>query len=147
MSQRTERIAGEVRAVVGEVLARQEIKDSRVRGCGIITITHVRMSGDLRQAWVMFTVHGAGELELERVREGLDHAGGVFRHAIGRRLRLKLTPQLLFQVDRVFDQAAKVEQLLREIAPAPAPTPDAGADAEAEADVGADENTEGEASE
>jgi ribosome-binding factor A len=145
MSQRTERIAGEVRAVVGEVLARQEIKDPRVRGCGIITVTHVRMSGDLRQAWVMFTVHGAGELELERVREGLDHAGGVFRHAIGRRLRLKLTPQLLFQVDRVFDQASKVEQLLRELVPAPTPT--AGGDAEADADADADENAEGEASE
>src|SRR4029079_14970237 len=69
MSQRTERIAGEVRAVVGEVLARQEIKDPRVRGAGLITVTHVRMSGDLRQARALFTVHGAGEAELERVRE------------------------------------------------------------------------------
>jgi ribosome-binding factor A len=138
MSQRTERIAGEVRAVVGEVLARQEIKDPRVRGCGIITVTHLRMSGDLRQAWVMFTVHGAGELELERVREGLDHAGGVFRHAISRRLRLKLTPQLIFQVDRVFDQASKVEQLLREIAPAA--TPAAGGDGDGDEAVDEDED-------
>jgi ribosome-binding factor A len=117
MSQRTERIAGEVRAVVGEVIARQEIKDPRVRGAGLITITHVRMSGDLRQARALFTVHGAGELELERVREGLDHASGVFRYAIGRRLRMKVTPHLTFEVDRVFDQAAKVEELLREVGP------------------------------
>ena len=120
MSQRTERIAGEVRAVVGEVIARQEIKDPRVRGAGLITITHVRMSGDLRQARALFTVHGAGPLELERVREGLDHASGVFRHAIARRLRMKVTPHLTFEVDRVFEQAAKVEELLREVAPATA---------------------------
>jgi ribosome-binding factor A len=122
MSQRTERIAGEVRAVVGEVIARQEIKDPRVRGSGIITITHVRMSGDLRQARALFTVHGAGEAELERVREGLDHAAGYFRHAIGARLRMKVTPQLTFEVDRVFEQASRVENLLRELAPAAAPS-------------------------
>ena len=118
MSQRTERIAGEVRAVVTEVLARQEIKDPRVRGAGLITVTHVRMSGDLRHARALFTVHGAGEAELERVREGLDHASGYFRHTIGARLRMKVTPQVTFEVDRVFDQATRVETLLREIATA-----------------------------
>jgi ribosome-binding factor A len=119
MSQRTERIAGEVRAVVGEVLARQEIKDPRVRGAGLITVTHVRMSGDLRQARALFTVHGAGEAELERVRQGLDHASGYFRHAIGARLRMKVTPHLTFEIDRVFEQATRVEDLLREIAKEP----------------------------
>jgi ribosome-binding factor A len=119
MSQRTERIAGEVRAVVGEVLARQEIKDPRVRGAGLITVTYVRLSGDLRQARALFTVHGAGEAELERVREGLNHASGYFGHAIGARLRMKVTPHLTFEIDRVFEQATKVEELLREIAKEP----------------------------
>jgi ribosome-binding factor A len=122
MSQRTERIAGEVRAVVAEVIARQEIKDPRVRGAGLITITHVRISGDLRLARVLFTVHGAGEAELERVRAGLDHAGGYLRHAIGARLRMKLTPQVTFEIDRVFEQASRVENLLRELAPPAAAT-------------------------
>jgi ribosome-binding factor A len=134
MSQRTERIAGEVRAVVAEVIARQEIKDARVRGAGLITITHVRMSGDLRQARVLFTVHGAGEAELERVREGLDHASGYFRHAIGARLRMKLTPQVMFEIDRVFEQATRVENLLRELAP-----PAAAAETAKEAEEGGDE--------
>src|SRR4051812_10756798 len=118
MSQRMERVAGEVRAVVGEVLARQEIKDPRVRGAGLITVTYVRLSGDLRHARVLFTVYNAGEAELERVKEGLDHASGYFRKAIGRRLRMKVTPGLTFEIDRVFEQASKVENLLREIAPA-----------------------------
>lgn len=126
MSQRTERIAGEVRAVVGELIARQEIKDPRVRGANIITITHVRMSGYFRLARALFTVHGAGEAELERVRQGLDHASGYFRRAIGERLRMKLTPQLTFEIDRVFEQASKVENLLRELAPPVAPAAEGG---------------------
>ena len=137
MSQRTERVAGEVRAVVGEIIARQEIKDPRVRGAGLITVTHVRMSGDLRHAHVLFTVHSAGEAELDRVREGLDHASSYFRHAISRRLRMKVTPQLTFEIDRVFEQASRVEELLREVAP-PAPAasePDDDFDADADADA------------
>ena len=116
MSQRTERVAGELRAIIGEVIARREIKDPRVQGAGLITITHVRVSGDLRQAHALFTVHNAPDAELEHVREGLDHASGYFRHAIARRLRLKVTPALSFEVDRVFEQASRVEQLLHEIA-------------------------------
>ncbi|HEY2901172.1 MAG TPA: 30S ribosome-binding factor RbfA [Polyangia bacterium] len=116
MSQRTERVAGEVRAIIGEVIARRELKDPRVQGAGLITITHIRMSGDLRQAWALFTVHNAGDAELEHVRDGLDRASGYFRHAIARRLRLKVTPALNFEIDRVFEQASRVEHLLQEIA-------------------------------
>jgi len=116
VSQRTERVAGELRAIIGEVIARREIKDPRVQGAGLITITHVRVSGDLRQAHALFTVHNAPDAELEHVREGLDHASGYFRHAISRRLRLKVTPALSFEVDRVFEQASRVERLLQEIA-------------------------------
>ncbi len=117
MSQRIERVAGEVRAVLGETLARDEIKDPRVRGAGLITVTHVRISGDLRHAKALFTVHGMDEAGMERVRQGLDHASGYFRQAIARRLRMKVAPAVSFEVDRVFEQAEKVEKILREIEP------------------------------
>jgi ribosome-binding factor A len=123
MSQRTERMAGEVRAIVGEVIARQEIKDPRVRGAGLITVTHVRISGDLRHGRILFTVHNAGEAELERVREGLGHASGYLRQVIGRRLRTKVSPELTFEIDRVFEQAERVEGLLREVAASQPPAP------------------------
>ncbi|HET6284452.1 MAG TPA: 30S ribosome-binding factor RbfA [Polyangia bacterium] len=123
MSQRTERIAGEVRGIIGEVLAHREIKDPRVAGAGLITVTHVRVTGDLRHARALFTVHNAGEAELEHVREGLDHAGGYFRRAIASRLRLKATPTLTFEIDRVFEKASRVEELLKEIAAPSAATP------------------------
>jgi len=122
-----ERVAGEVRAVLGEVLARDEIKDPRVRGAGLITVTHVRVSGDLRHAKAMFTVHGLDEAAMDRVRQGLDHASGYFRHAIARRLRTKVAPAVTFEVDKVFEQAARVEGLLRDIAPAPAAGAGSGA--------------------
>ena len=114
MSQRIERVQGEVRAILGEVLARDEIKDPRVRGAGLITVTHVRVSGDLRHARAMFTVHDADAAALERVRQGLDNASGYFRQAIARRLRMKVAPAVKFEVDKVFEQAERVERLLRE---------------------------------
>jgi ribosome-binding factor A len=117
MSQRVERVASEVRGVLGEVLARDEIKDPRVRGAGLITVTHVRVSGDLQHARASFTVHGLDDAALERVRTGLNNASGYFRQAISRRLRMKVAPAVTFVVDQVFEQAAHVEQLLREINP------------------------------
>ena len=114
MSQRVERVAGEVRAIVGEILARDEIKDPRVRGAGLITVTHVRVSGDLQHAWAQFTVHDADAAALERVRQGLENASGYFRQAIARRLRMRVAPAVRFEVDHVFEKAERVEKLLRE---------------------------------
>ena len=147
MSQRTDRVAGEVRAVLGEVLSRDEIKDPRVQGAGLITVTHVRVSGDLRHAKAMFTVHGLDPAALDRVRQGLDHASGYFRHAIARRLRTRVSPAVTFEVDQVFEQAAKVEGLLRQIAPAvvsaESPTDDDDDAAVSEEDDSEDDSSEG----
>src|SRR5215467_1373604 len=114
MSQRIERVAGEVRAILGEALARDEIKDPRVRGAGLITVTHVRVSGDLHHARALFTVHGLDAAALARVKQGLDHASGYFRMAISKRLRMKVAPAVTFEVDQVFEQAERVEKLLAE---------------------------------
>ena len=115
MTQRTERVAGEIRDILGEIIARQEIKDPRVRGAGIITFTHVRISGDLRQAHVFFTVHGMDDESLERVRQGLGSAASFVRRRIAEQLHLKSTPALAFEVDRVFEQEERIEALLREV--------------------------------
>jgi ribosome-binding factor A len=115
MTQRTERVAGEIKEVLGEVIVRQEIKDPRVRGAGIITFTHVRLSGDLRQARCFFTGHGLDDESLEKVRHGLTSAANYMRRRIADQLRLKSTPVLTFEVDRVFEQEAHIDQLLREV--------------------------------
>ena len=119
MTQRTERVSGEIREILGEVVVRQEIKDPRVRNAGIITFTFVRVTGDLRQAKAFFTVHGMYDESLERVRQGLTSAAGFMRRRIADRLHLKSTPALSFEVDRVFEQEAHIDQLLREVAKKP----------------------------
>jgi ribosome-binding factor A len=119
MTQRTERVAGEIREVLGEIVVRQEIKDPRVRGAGIITFTHVRISGDLRQARAFFTVHGMDDESLERVRQGLESAASFVRRRIADQLHLKSTPSLVFEVDRVFEQEARIDALLREVSADP----------------------------
>jgi ribosome-binding factor A len=138
-TQRLERVAGEVRAVIGDILAREQIKDPRVRGAGLITVTHVTVSGDLSHARVLFMVHGLAEPALERVREGLDHASGFFRSAVARRLRTRISPVIKFEIDRVFEQATRIENLLHEMSRASA----SAAPAVAEAAGLADESEEG----
>jgi hypothetical protein len=79
------------------------------------------------------------------VRIGLNHASGYFRQAISRRLRMKVAPAVTFVVDQVFEQAAHVEQLLREINPVVA-KPEAAA-VEPDADVEAPKTEEPDAGE
>src|SRR5687768_16457268 len=115
MNQRVERLAGEIRQVLGEILARQEIKDPRVQEAGLITLTHVRLTGDLREATALFTVHGANKAKLTRVMRGLNHAGGYLKRRLGRELSVRAVPSVTFQIDQVFDQEEKVDALLRQI--------------------------------
>jgi ribosome-binding factor A len=73
------------------------------------------MSGDLRQAKAFFTVHGMDDESLERVRQGLTSAAPFMRRRIADRLRLKSTPALAFEVDRVFEEEAHIDELLRQV--------------------------------
>jgi ribosome-binding factor A len=50
------------------------------------------------------------------VRQGLTSAAPYFRRLVGQQLRLKVTPALIFEIDRVFDQEAKIDAILREVA-------------------------------
>lgn len=136
MKQRTERLGREIQGILGEILSRGEIKDPRVRDAGLVTVTHVRVTGDLREARVAFTAFGAAEPVLERAREGLQSASPFLQRAIGQRLRTRNTPMLHFDVDHVLDEALRVDSILREVrgemAPPPA-TDEAAADGESEA--------------
>jgi ribosome-binding factor A len=116
VNQRIERVQGEIREILGDALVRQQIKDPRVREAGIVTLTHVRVTGDLRQARVFFMVHGADSAALARVRDGLNHAAGFLRHVLGDKLRTRVVPTLTFEVDDVFEKEERVDALLREIA-------------------------------
>lgn len=113
MNQRTERLGSDIQSVLSEVLARGEIRDSRVRGAGLVTITRVRVTGDLSEARAAFTVFGANDDTLEQVRRGLQAARAFLQQELGRRLRARKTVMLSFEIDRALDNAFRVEGLLR----------------------------------
>jgi len=120
MNQRTERLGAEIHSVLGNIIARGEIRDARVRDAGLVTITRVRVTGDLREARVGFAVFGADDATLERVRQGLQSARSYLQHELGRQLRARNTALLSFEVDRGLDNAFRVDSLLRQEAAATA---------------------------
>jgi ribosome-binding factor A len=113
MNQRAERLAAEIQSVLGDIVARGEIRDSRVRRAGIVTITGVRVTGDLSEARATFTVYGADAATLEQVRQGLQSAAAYLQQVLARRLRARKTALLSFEVDRSLDHAFRIDGLLR----------------------------------
>ncbi len=91
---------------------RLEVKDPRVTP---ISITHVSVTGDLRKAHVQYLPLGGGEVPVE-LREGLDEAARRLRGPIGRALRLRHAPELVFEVDEHTEEAVRMTSLLDRMA-------------------------------
>ncbi len=106
--RRADRVAGEVRAALVEVLQAGGVHDPRVTA---VTLTAVRVSDDLRHAWIDFVPLG-GEGDAAAILEGLEAASGFLRRQIGLRLRLKVLPALHFSVDERIDDAVRLAALL-----------------------------------
>jgi ribosome-binding factor A len=105
--RRSDRIAGQLQSVLSTVLL-EGVRDPRVRP---ITITHVRVSDDLRLARVNFTPLG-GDGDPASILAGLKAASGYLRREVGLRLNLKYLPELVFHVDERVGKAMRVSQLL-----------------------------------
>ena len=108
--KRISRVGETVRAEISDMLLR-DIKDPRV---GLVTITDVVMSPDLKQARVFISRLGTRE-EIDEGLEGLTRAAGYIRRELGRRLRLKFAPQLRFFHDDSFETGSRIDALLKEI--------------------------------
>jgi len=104
---RPSRIAELVQGELAMVL-RTELKDPRVAA---VTITHVRVSADLKHARVHLVRLG-GEGEIGDTLEGLEKAKGWIRKRLGQRLRLRYTPKLQFVEDQGLEQAVQMTKLL-----------------------------------
>lgn len=89
----------------------REIKDPRI---GMVTLTGVRMSEDLKSATIYFTTFPPAERE--RALVGLESAGRYIKAHISRRLKLRYTPELQFSYDSTSEQAERVDSLLKQIA-------------------------------
>lgn len=107
---RTQRVAEQMKKELGEIL-NQKIKDPRV---GFVTITDVEVTNDLQQATVFISVLG-DEREKEETLIGLSKAKGFIRSEIGKRIRLRKTPEIDFQFDEATEYGNRIEEILREL--------------------------------
>ena len=114
-SARVRRLADRIRVIVAQTLE-MRIKDPRL---GFVTITEVRVTNDLREATVFYTVLG-DESELEATAAALESAKGVLRSEVGAQTGVRHTPSLEFVVDAVPENARHIEDLLATAAAADA---------------------------
>ncbi|MET9557960.1 30S ribosome-binding factor RbfA [Streptomyces sp. NPDC006645] len=104
---RARKLADRIQVVVAETLDRR-IKDPRL---GFVTITDARVTGDLREATVFYTVYGDDE-ERAASAAALESAKGVLRSEVGRQTGVRFTPTLAFVPDALPDNARTIEDLL-----------------------------------
>jgi ribosome-binding factor A len=108
--KRSEKVADLIQKEISQMLMKT-IKDPRI---GFVTITKVTVSEDIRFAKVYFSVAGTLK-ERERSMKGLDSAKGYVRKELGRRIRLRYTPEIMFQFDPSIEYAIHMEELIQSI--------------------------------
>ncbi len=109
-SQRQLRVGELIRHELADMLSRGDIHDPVIEG-HLITVPEVRVSPDLRLATIY--VMPLGGRDIEKVIEALDRNKRFVRGEIGRRVNLKFAPEIRFHVDERFDEAERIEKLLR----------------------------------
>jgi ribosome-binding factor A len=109
-SQRQLRVGELVRHALAEMLTRGDVHDPVIEG-HLITIPEVRMSPDLRLATVY--VMPMGGRDAEKVVAAFEQHKKFLRAEIAHRINLKFAPDLRFRVDERFDEAARIDKLLR----------------------------------
>ncbi len=107
--RRTDRLGEEIREAVAQIIA-SDLKDPRI---GFVTVTRVSVTPDLRTVRVHVGVLGPAA-ERAKTLAGLRQAAGFVRREIGRRIRMRHTPELLFEYDEGLDATDRVAQLLDE---------------------------------
>jgi len=98
---------------IKEIVARRLEKGIRDPRLGFVTITDVRMTGDLQHASVFYTVYGTDEERADSAA-ALKAATGMLRSEVGKHLSVRLTPSLEFIPDAIPENAAAIDALLRE---------------------------------
>lgn len=111
MSLRNERVRKALMREISDILFR-EIKDPQI--CGMVSITDVDVSSDNSAARVFYSVYGSDEVK-EKTSKALERHVGQIRHEVGKRIRLRKTPTLLFILDESMERGAKMMELINKI--------------------------------
>jgi ribosome-binding factor A len=110
ISQRQLRVGELIRHELADLLARGEVHDPIIEG-HMITVPEVRVSADLRLATIY--VMPLGGRDAKDVIDALERNSRYVRGEIARRVNLKFAPEIRFRIDERFDEAERIEKLLR----------------------------------
>jgi ribosome-binding factor A len=111
-SRRVSRVAALIQQEVS-LMVLHEIKDDRV-GAGMVSVTDVDVSGDLQHAKIYVSIYGTDEAR-EETMAGLKSATGYVRRELGKRVRLRRTPEVIFIEDRGIERGDRILTLLNQL--------------------------------
>ncbi len=109
-SNRIGRTNDDIQRVLSDKL--RQIKDPRVNQ-GMISVTRVETTGDLRYAKIWLSVYG--ELDEKRFFKGLKSSSGWLRHELGQSLSLRYTPELVFELDHSMKYGAHISGIIERL--------------------------------
>lgn len=110
MIKRATRVGDLLQEEIGSIIL-QELRDPRI---GFVTVTGVTVSDDLKHAKVYVSVMGTSK-EIERTLQGLESARGYIQGCIGRRVKLRYTPEISFRLDTSVSYGAHIDGILRNL--------------------------------
>ncbi len=119
--RRVSRVAEAIRREVSQMIL-SDIKDDRV-GAGMVSVTGVDVAGDLQHTKIFVSIYGSDEARAETM-EGLKSVTGYVRSELGKRVRLRRTPTVLFVEDKSFDRATQVISLINKLSQERVDSPD-----------------------
>ena len=109
VSQRQQRVAEEIRHVLANIIQRGELKDPELMDLSV-TVSEVRVSPDLKNATAFIAPLGGGSSEA--LSTAMNRAAPFIRMRLGKELSLKYLPKVIFEADKSFDYAQKIESIL-----------------------------------
>ncbi|MDR2977471.1 MAG: 30S ribosome-binding factor RbfA [Streptococcaceae bacterium] len=110
-NQRSERVAVEIQRLVAQIL-RDDIHDPRVQQ---VNLTDTRVTGDLSQATLYYSLLSDLASDAEKAQKGLEKAKGVIRHELAQRMTMYKVPELIFKKDESVAYGNKIDELLRNL--------------------------------
>lgn len=112
MTLRNERVRKALMKEIADIL-QKDIRDSRISG--LVSIMDVEVSHDNSYAKVYYSIFGGDEEAKEKTKEAIQQHAPKIRHEVGKRIRLRLTPELRFIFDDSIERGTKVTELLNKI--------------------------------
>lgn len=110
-SYRSNRISEEVKRELSNIIL-NELKDPRIPQ--LLSITNVKVTGDLRYAKVYVSIYGSDE-EKSEAMDGLKSSTGFLKKEIGSRIKLRHVPELVFEIDTSIEYGAHIAEIINKI--------------------------------